>query len=211
MRDYPAQSVPSSCLTRMLAFGIIQAPGALTPSLQFWQRLRPTLSLFEKVGAIVHPRYPQFAGTGKMYLCVGVEMTRKILSVLFFSVGLVLVTVMLVNLTKRREAISVEKAFELIRADTTVVVLDVRTEDEYRSETGHLAAAKLIPIQQLEARIHELDVWKQKRIIVYCRTGNRSERGVSILRGKGFSVVNMEGGIMKWRQLGLQVVMENKP
>jgi len=138
-------------------------------------------------------------------------MTRKILSVLFFSVGLVLVTVMLVNLTKRREAISVEKAFELIRADTTAVVLDVRTEDEYRSETGHLAGAKLIPIQQLEARIHELDVWKQKRIIAYCRTGNRSERAVSILRGKGFSVVNMEGGIMRWRQLGLPVVMENKP
>ena len=135
-------------------------------------------------------------------------MTRRILSLLFLGVGLLILVATLVQTTKQRETISAEKTRAMIETDTNTVVLDVRTEREYKSETGHLAGAKLIPVQDLENRLAELIPWGSKTIIAYCRTGNRSGRAASFLREHGFSALNMEGGIVKWNQLEYPVVIE---
>jgi len=102
--------------------------------------------------------------------------------------------------------ISTKEVSQMIEKDATVVLLDVRTPAEYSSATGHLKDAILIPVQELEKRAGELDQYKDKKIIAYCRTGNRSGVATAILRGKGFDVVNMEGGIVKWNDEKLPVV-----
>ncbi len=135
-------------------------------------------------------------------------MTRRILSFLFLVIGVLIVIAMLAQTTKHRETISAEDTRELIEKDTNSVVLDVRTEREYNSETGHLAGAQLIPVQDLEDRLAELEPLKGKTIIAYCRTGNRSGRAASLLREHGFRALNMEGGIVKWNTLGYPVVIE---
>jgi rhodanese-related sulfurtransferase len=137
-------------------------------------------------------------------------MTRRILSLFFLLVGVLIVIAILAQTTRQRETISAEKTREMIDTDTNTVVLDVRTEREYNSETGHLARAKLIPVQDLESRLAELTPWKSKTIIAYCRTGSRSGRAASFLREHGFSALNMEGGIVRWNQLEYPVVVEKE-
>src|SRR5262245_28309172 len=93
-------------------------------------------------------------------------------------------------------------------SDTNVVLLDVRTAEEFAE--GHLAEAILIPIHDLPHRLGEISPYKDKKIIAYCRTGNRSGRAAEILGAKGFTVFNMEGGIVKWKEANLPVVDEAK-
>ena len=101
------------------------------------------------------------------------------------------------------------EAERLIRSDSTVVVLDVRTEDEFKGTLGHLDGALLIPIQSLGERVSELEQYRSQTIVVYCRTGGRSTRASSMLKGKGFRVLNMDGGITQWNAEHLPVVKES--
>jgi rhodanese-related sulfurtransferase len=76
-----------------------------------------------------------------------------------------------------------------------VVLIDVRTSDEYNS--GHIPQSKLYPLQTLEAQLNELD--KNKKILVICRSGNRSQSASDILVNNGFKeVYNIEGGVQAW-------------
>jgi rhodanese-related sulfurtransferase len=98
------------------------------------------------------------------------------------------------------------EAQQLVQKDSTVVLLDVRTPEEFRGPTGHLDKAVLIPIQELEERVGELNAYKARTIVVYCRSGHRSTAGTSILRDHGFTAYNMEGGIIRWMSEGLPTV-----
>lgn len=81
--------------------------------------------------------------------------------------------------------------------DTNTVVLDVRSQGEYAEE--RIGNTPLMPLQFLERRIADLNIYKKKKIIVYCYSGNRSELAVEILREYGFTAYNMEGGIIRWK------------
>ena len=80
-----------------------------------------------------------------------------------------------------------------------VVLLDVRTKDEFEGKTddfGTLKNAINIPIQDLESRVGELKEAKNKEIIVYCSYSKRSPRASYFLTQNGFKdVTNMEGGM----------------
>ena len=106
--------------------------------------------------------------------------------------------------------ISPSDANKLLQGDSTIVVLDVRTPGEFKSETGHLAHALLLPVQELEQRVDELQKYQQKLIIVYCRSGHRSTAATEILQKHGYNVRNMEGGITRWIAEELPVVKENQ-
>ncbi len=85
------------------------------------------------------------------------------------------------------------------------LLLDVREPDEYSA--GHAPNAKLIPLGQLSSRLQELATYKDKPIVVMCRSGRRSAQAVSILKDAGFSKVsNVQGGIQSWENAGLEVV-----
>ena len=95
--------------------------------------------------------------------------------------------------------------------DSSVVLLDVRTMEEFNSSTGHLPNAKSIPVQEMELRLADLDLNHQSVYLVYCRTHNRSKRAVDILRRKGFEAYFLIGGIQQWsRESRLLIRSENK-
>jgi rhodanese-related sulfurtransferase len=94
--------------------------------------------------------------------------------------------------------ITTADAAKIIADDSTAVLLDVRTEGEFRGETGHLAKAILIPVQVLAQRVGELAKFKNRTIVVYCRTGHRSTAATEILRNEGYRAYNMAGGITRW-------------
>jgi rhodanese-related sulfurtransferase len=90
--------------------------------------------------------------------------------------------------------VSTEDAKKLIE-NNEVVVLDVRTPEEFQG--GHIPNATLIPLQELENRLNEID--KEKGYLVVCRSGNRSAQASEILSNNGFSTIyNMTGGMNNW-------------
>ena len=110
--------------------------------------------------------------------------------------------------TSDRKAVTSTEANERLQKDTNTVVLDVRTPEEFKSGSGHLKNAILIPVQELEARFNELEPYKGKTIIAVCRSGSRSGRATVFLNQKGFNVLNLEGGMLRWNEEKLPVVNE---
>jgi phage shock protein E len=72
------------------------------------------------------------------------------------------------------------------------LVLDVRTLEEYNA--GHYPGATLIPVQVLNERIGELGA-PDRAVVVYCRTGRRSEIARGILLKHGFTDVTNAGSL----------------
>lgn len=86
--------------------------------------------------------------------------------------------------------------------DGGAFVLDVREPDEWAA--GHIPGATLVPLGQLAARIGELE--RDQRIVVVCRSGNRSAQGRDILLGAGFpAVTSLDGGMTDWQAAGMPV------
>ncbi len=83
--------------------------------------------------------------------------------------------------------------------DQKTIVLDVRTEEEYYGPLGHIEGAILIPINELENRLVELDEYRDDTIYVVCRSGNRSGFGKDILNKNNFDAINVDGGMLQWK------------
>lgn len=82
------------------------------------------------------------------------------------------------------------------------LVLDVREENEYK--LGHILNSTLIPLGQLGERIGELEKYKDRPVVVVCRTGNRSGTACAVLGKRGFSqAYNLAGGITAWQKANL--------
>lgn len=94
------------------------------------------------------------------------------------------------------------KATRLYNDDA--LVLDVREDKEYAE--GHIPKAKHIPLGQLADRLKELDKFKNKPVLVTCRSGQRSARACGMLKKAGFETVyNQAGGIIAWERANLPV------
>ncbi|MEO8612038.1 MAG: rhodanese-like domain-containing protein [Chloroflexota bacterium] len=82
-----------------------------------------------------------------------------------------------------------------------LLILDVRQPDEFQA--GHIAGAKLIPLNELRGRLNELP--KDAEILCVCRSGSRSGAAVSQLNGAGYNALNLRGGMMGWQMAGYPV------
>lgn len=78
------------------------------------------------------------------------------------------------------------------------VYVDVRTKEEY--DKGHIPAANIhIPHEEIEERYQELVAFRDKPILLICRSGVRSEIAAKILAEKGFTrLYNLKGGMLEW-------------
>lgn len=84
------------------------------------------------------------------------------------------------------------------------VVVDVCEANEYKE--GHIPRAVHLPLSGLTGRLHELERYKAKPVIVSCRSGNRSVKGAVMLRKQGFATVySLAGGLMAWQRDNLPV------
>lgn len=117
-------------------------------------------------------------------------------------------TIAMIQQTSPSNNMTFAQVREMIEKDSSIVLLDVRTPSEWNGDSGHLKNAILIPVQELEARVKELEPQKHKTIIAYCRSGNRSNTATKFLSSKGFNVFNMEGGMIQWNAEKFPVVKE---
>lgn len=101
------------------------------------------------------------------------------------------------------ESIAPKQAYERLKKDPTIFLLDVRSPEEYSQE--FIKGSTLIPVQELESKLATLANQKGKTIIVYCHSGNRSVKASRILAEHGFQPLNMKGGIAEWKSSGLPI------
>ena len=120
-------------------------------------------------------------------------MKKSKLILLFF-----VVTFSMNFCSKKADVISMSEFQDKILNNETVV-LDVRTEEEYYGPLGHINGSILIPINELEDRLDELNDYKENTIYVVCRSGNRSGIGKDILNENNFTAVNVDGGMLAWK------------
>jgi rhodanese-related sulfurtransferase len=86
----------------------------------------------------------------------------------------------------------------LARKDAELVVLDVRTPEEFAA--GHVPGALNVAHDQVEARLPELAAYKSKDVVVYCRSGRRSDIALKVLEANGFERLwHLEGDILAWQ------------
>ncbi|MDH3269566.1 MAG: rhodanese-like domain-containing protein [Ignavibacteria bacterium] len=98
------------------------------------------------------------------------------------------------------EEIDIEEVQEAIQDSSDVILLDVRAKAEFNGPLRPVTGSILIPLSELENRLSELDSYKDKRIIVICRSGNRSRMATGILIKRGFDAVNMKGAMLAWNE-----------
>lgn len=97
--------------------------------------------------------------------------------------------------------VGVNEAVQLINHKDAVVV-DVREVSEYNS--GHVPHSRHIPLGALGKRHVELERYKNRPLLVVCRSGARSGSACGMLRKYGFEeVYNLSGGVGAWQHANL--------
>lgn len=69
--------------------------------------------------------------------------------------------------------------------------MDVRSEGEFRG--GAYRGALNVPLQQLSSKLHRIP--KDRPVVVYCASGNRSAVAVRLLKKAGYADVSNAGGL----------------
>ncbi len=103
------------------------------------------------------------------------------------------------------QRVNVEEFDQAIKENGSAFLLDVRTQTEWEQD-GHLENATLVPHNELEAREGELPSEKDTMILLYCRSGNRSQDAAQTLADLGFTnIIELETGINGWKDAGMPV------
>jgi phage shock protein E len=89
-----------------------------------------------------------------------------------------------------------EEAQKRLDSEKGIVLLDVRTKEEY--DTRHIKGSFLIPVDNVKEEAEKNLKDKNAPIFVYCRSGNRSTSAASILANLGYKNVYNLGGINNW-------------
>ncbi len=140
------------------------------------------------------------------------KLSRVIIAISLF---LMLISVLLSGCASQTETprqiledINAQEAFELIernQENPNFVILDIRTPEEFNE--GHIENAINIDFysETFQEDLDKLD--KNKTYFIYCRSGNRSGRAMSIMKELGFKeVYNLSVGIKEWIAEGFPVV-----
>ena len=125
--------------------------------------------------------------------------------ILILALAVILVACVKAKSSQGSDAVKVVSPAEFktsLETDSTAFLLDVRTPGEYAE--AQLKGATLLDWKN-ESSFQEgakaLD--KSKTIYVYCRSGRRSNAAAHYLAEQGYTVVDMDGGIMAWQGNGL--------
>ena len=99
------------------------------------------------------------------------------------------------------------KGFSELIVNPDVVVLDVRTADEFNA--GHIENALNIDVNQSDFLDKaKAALSKDKTIAVYCRSGRRSAKAAEQLSTEGYKAMNLAGGIVAWTRSNMPVTTD---
>lgn len=130
----------------------------------------------------------KYAYINFMKLKKNITLTTLILPILLFAQGK--------NMNFRK--ISQEEAKSIMDSQNNIIILDVRTRQEFSS--GHIPNAIVIPVEELTSSNEMPNELKDKKktILVYCRSGRRSTMAAQHLANMGYENILEFGGITTW-------------
>ncbi len=148
-----------------------------------------SINVFSLYYSILKLNYPVNMNSQKKLIAI--------LAILFFS------ATVSAQQASPPELVDVAQAQKLSTQGT--LLLDVREQDEY--DEIHAPNATLIPLGQLSSRLAEIADYKDKPVVVVCRSGKRSLKAATMLQEIGFShVSSVNGGMIAWDNAGLEVI-----
>lgn len=113
----------------------------------------------------------------------------------------------LVGRLRQKSMLGIHELKQRLDNGDDILVLDVRTPQEYAGAQGHIAGSKNIPLKALPNRLAELADHKTRLIVLVCRTDRRSRQAAKLLMGAGFANVCVAAdGMSDWSANGFSVV-----
>lgn len=125
---------------------------------------------------------------------VGTKMKYAIV----FILVIILVTLVFTGCAKivKSGIILPKDALDMIQNDKYLILLDVRTPEEYKEK--RIPGSTLLPDYEVEVKALDVIPDKETKVIVYCRSGRRSAGAVKVLNKLGYQNVYDLGGISNW-------------
>jgi len=113
----------------------------------------------------------------------------------------------LIGNLRRGPMTDVQTVKRRLDAGEDILVLDVRTPEDFAGEQGHLAVARNIPVEELQGRMGEIAEYLERPVTIICRTDRKSAKAALLLTEEGFTDVHIvRGGMTKWNEAGLPAV-----
>lgn len=107
---------------------------------------------------------------------------------------------------RAKPMINVDELKKKLYANEDFLLLDVRSEQDYVGEQGHIEGSVIIPLEELTNRINEVSNYSEKTVIIICRTDRRSAKAAIILAKQGFSDVHVvKQGMTDWIKKGYPI------
>lgn len=102
--------------------------------------------------------------------------------------------------------LSIDQLHQYLSRNNELVVLDVRSAEDYEGELGHIQDSRNIPLEELGAHLPELAPYLEKPIALICTTDRRSKKAAQFLAKQGFADVHVVlGGMKQWSAQSLPV------
>ena len=159
--------------------------------------------IFMLPGAIA---YTYLGYIGKEAATGGDELIQKTMLALAL-LGLVAFLPRLIGSIRKGSMLSIPSLKQRIDAGEDLLILDVRTAEDYEGEQGHIASSMLLPLEQLEQRIEEISDYYEKTVVTICRTDRKSAKAAQMLAEKGFADVHVaKMGMTDWIKNNYPVV-----
>ncbi len=107
---------------------------------------------------------------------------------------------------RRGPVLSLDELHGRLNNDGDLLLLDVRTADDYLGELGHIEGSRNIPLEELQSRLSELSSYLKKPVALVCTTDRRSKKAARLLGGQGFDDIHVvAGGMTQWNHDQRQV------
>jgi len=153
--------------------------------------------LFMLPGALA---YTYIGYIGKEAATGGEDLIKKALLALAL-LAIVIFIPRLVNKFRKVNMLSVEELKSQFDEKKDILLLDVRKQLDFNGEQGHIAQARLLPLEELQQRAEELTDYKSRNIVTICRTDKRSSQAAKILTNLGFENVQVvRMGMTDWNK-----------
>jgi uncharacterized membrane protein YdjX (TVP38/TMEM64 family)/rhodanese-related sulfurtransferase len=193
-------------LVPLFPFNLLNYALGLT-RIRLWHYVAASF-VFMLPGAIA---YTYLGYAGREAVAGGEGMVQKIL----LALALLAVVAFLPRFVARlrqRPMIEITELKSRLEQQGDLVVIDVRSPEEYVGEQGHVAGALNIPLDELSSRLDELGDDPERKIAIVCRTDRRSAKAAALLARRGYADVRVvRGGMIAWQEQGWPVERDVVP
>ena len=149
--------------------------------------------------------YSYLGYAGREAVGGGEGLIRKVLLALAL-LAVVAFLPSLIGKLRRGAMIDIADLKQRLDAGADVLVLDVRTAQDFVGEQGHIATVTHIPVEELAARLEDISEYQERPVIIVCRTDRKSAKAARILAQNGFADVHIARmGMTAWNKLGYAV------